>query len=454
MAVTIQYGTYTFPNVFSPYKYTQTATDASLEFNSLLTGSSSGNLITLEENMLAAVRLVKQAFKVSFNGSSEFDVSHIKKGFVSKVTAVKMESPELSTETSRPYRIIVNFQLPYTQDSYKIAANWVLNKSASKQSTFTFSAQYSASESSPPVTATANAIADFFTWAESIIVAFKDSGEIYERILDNISTDINDRRATATATYQQVLYEYNTIPTKIYQGRTIYSLQIQPNINTGLFKYTSAPVGTLSVSFAGFIVKTEIKTQPIKDFKAYIKQQLITDSTSILDFSSLGFAPPYQLFIQKSNISFDPSTYQISGSMSFIFYLSNSTSSDIISYTESVNVSYNSGWVRQKLWDGKPNTYHNFSSGSTCFLTRTVQCVSKELFLETSIPAIPRTYFSPFSEGRWLPDSYTGTAYLEKIGATSDTSDTTPNQAFYHTSYTLKYTFVDTDNSVFTIITI
>lgn len=454
MAVVITYGGYDFPYVFSPYKYTQTATDATLEFNTLLSETTSSLLLSSEATLLAAVKKVKQTLLVKFNGTTEFNLSNTNGGFVSKVTAVKMDMPDLATETTRPYRISISYQLPYTQDSGKISANWVLTKSASKQSTFQFNATYSASDASPAVDATTVAKNDFFTWCESIITAFKDTGEIYERISDTLSTDLNDKRANCAATYLQVLYEYTTVSAKIFQGQSNYTLHIQPSLNTGLFKYTSCPIANMTVSFNGFVIKTELNTQPIKDFRAYIKQQLISDSTNILDFTSLGFAPPYQIFIQKSNISFNPSTYQLSGTINFILYMVNTTSSDIIDYKENINISYNYGWVRRKMWDGLPHTYHSFSAGATAHLSRIIQCISKQRFNESDIPPMPNTYFSPVTEGKWLKDSYAGGVYMEKLGGTSDPSDMTPNQSLYHTNYTINYTFCDTDNSVNTIITI
>lgn len=454
MAVNITYNSYSFPNVYSPYSYTQTPSEATLSFHTLITADSAQNMLIAEAAMLAAVKQIKKDFTVDFHDVSEFSLGNLKGGFVASVTAHKMQTPELCTETSRPYRITISFLLPYTQDNYKISGTWTMSKSESKQTTFSFHAIYSASEATPPVSATSMAHADFFSWCESIISLFKDPAEIYERLHDNLHTDIHDRRATASATYRQILYEYSTIPAKIYDGVTQYSLSIAPTTACGLIKFReSPPLVTLSLSFRGFISKLESHTQPIKDYKQYIKEQLVREGLAILDISGLGFTTPYQTFVTSSNIYFNPSNYSFSGSMTLLGLLKNTIDNRIISYRETAQVTFDESWVRTKLWDGKDYTYHSYSSGKQAFLNRHIFISSLSELTFLDIPDIlPKWFVLPLVNGRWVLNNYGEHQSQEALGFTRDTSDTTPRTFIFQSSWFINYTFMNEEGEVQTIV--
>jgi len=269
-----------------------------------------------------------------------------------------------------------------------------------------------------------------------------------------LHSDIHDRRATANATYKQILYEYSTIPAKIYDGVTQYSISISPSSACGLIKYReSPPLVTLSLSFRGFISKLETHTQPTQDYKRYIKEQLVREGVAILDISGLGFTTPYQIFVTSSSIYFNPSNYSFSGSMTLFGLLKNNIDNRILSYRETAQVTSDECWVRNKLWDGKDYTYHSFSSGKQAFLNRCIfiSSVSQMSFLD--IPDIlPKWFVQPNVDGRWVLNSHNENHSQEAMGFTRDITDTTPQTFIFQSSWFLDYTFMNEDGEVQTIV--
>lgn len=452
MAVVCIYNGYTFPFIYGPYTFHQTATDASLSFNCIIKEDSSANLLSAEAALLAATKEIKKDFSMSFNGTSEFSLGNNNKGFVARVLVKKLETVEYCTETTRPFNITIQYLLPYLQDAGKIEASWTLTKSESRQSTFIFHALYSANDATPPIPATTVAKNDFPTWCASVINTFKDTGEIFERITDNLKTDLHDRRATCYATYKQVLYEYSTVSNFITDGKTFYSLSVVPQTYKSVCTPSiySMPLIAIRLGFSGFVDKSKSKDLCVDLYRDYIKQQMILDAQSILTINDFG---TQNLILENSSVNFNPSTYYLSGNMTLIAFQGkiDQNNNKIVSYHETISINSSENWVRKKMWDGEHFTYHSFSAGATSTLIRSVRMSS--LVFADSIPLLPDTIFAPNHTGKWVLEDTRVSRGEEYLGLTLDPSDILGSiVSVFHAEFSQTYTFMDVENSVFTTI--
>lgn len=369
LSPTIVYNSYTLPNVTGPYTFNQTATDFTFSCRFLLTAATSSGLTSAEKTMLAAMDEVKRTFTASF-GSSEFSFIHDTTGgtgYNARVTVTKIGSPNLSTATSRDYSFTIALQLPYTQDSGRIAANMDISYTPARQVIAAFSGLYSAN-----TTTNALEVATVDTWAATTLTAMF-SGRVFEIVGEKYHQDHNLKRVTVHKVYKEVI----TPPTstanlnKVVDGELNFGLTFTTSSGAMLTADTvENQLCTLNLSYRGYFDKEVVTDQ--KTMAGYwqtdIRVRLLVLASDYLKTTTYGYSDSLYI-IERENVLLNPNNYTIQANMSITC---KTRRNYLAAVAESITTYKDSGLKYIKLWDGQPNTYHMWSLGEVTVMTRRV----------------------------------------------------------------------------------
>lgn len=369
LSPTIVYNSYTLPNVMGPYTFNQTATDFTFSCRFLLTATTSSGLLSEEATMLAAMDEVKRTFTATF-GSSEFSFTHEPTGgtgYNARVTITKIGSPNLSTATSRDYSFTIALQLPYTQDSGRIAANMDISYTPARQVVATFSGLYSAN-----TTTNALGVATSDTWAVTTLsTAF--SGRVFELVGEKYHQDHNLKRVTVHKVYKEVI----TPPTssanldKVVDGELNFNLIFSTPTGAMLTAETVAnQLCTLNLSYRGYFDKGVVTDQKMmaEYWQTDIRVRLLALASNYLKTSTYGY-PDSLYIIEQEAILINPNDYTIQANMSVTC---KARRNYLAAVAESITIYKDSGLRYIKLWDGQPNTFHMWSLGEVTIMNRRV----------------------------------------------------------------------------------
>lgn len=317
----VKYNNYEFPRVHGPYSFTHTATEFKFSCSFLLTGATSSDLITNEATMLAAVKVIKAPFYLSFNAKKEFELTHETTGgtgFNTQATVTKTSNKELSTPLSREYSLSVSMGLPYTQDNGRITANVSIAYSPSTQATASFSMTYSAS-----TTNNALAVYQADNWVTTMLAAIFTNGEVMEKVSSSWQQDHNQKSITAREIYKQVLFPASTdstIESKIVNASLNFSVAYIAETNaliSSADQKENLPMLELNLGYQCTFDKS--KTTSPNDmaeiWRTNLRGRLLSQASSILKLSGYSAYTSPTLFIKEENVVPNPSAYSLTASM-------------------------------------------------------------------------------------------------------------------------------------------
>lgn len=448
----VKYNDYTFPNVYGPYTFSQTATDFRFGCNFLILAANSSGLIDAEEVLLEKTKEVKKDFFCSFNTADEFDLQHEitgGTGFNARATVTKIASPEYSTETSRAYHLAVEMQLPYVQDNGRIAAKMDVSYTPTRQAVANFTIEYSASVSN-----NVYAVYKADSWVSTMLSSFFVGGEVMEIVGESISQDQNQKRATITVRYQQVLFPASAdsnVDSKIVNASFNYALRHTTQVNAFLTsEFENLPLLELSLSYVGQFDRTKVSSPNDMStlWQSNIRGRLLKEATNLLKPSSYGYSSP-TLFVKNERVAVNPSQYTVSASMEIGCKISDS---QVVFAQEKISITNDSGLIYLKLWDGKPNTYALGTRGATTVLQRSA--VVAQIGSPRMIPAMPKTYGGIVGEWTRIRSVLGEEKKWDGVNVTISGSDSASAKKIpiFFTSVSETYLLVDSANSINTVI--
>lgn len=444
----IKYNGYTFPNVYGPYTFSYTPTDFIFSCNFLIQKATSGSVITEEEQMLAAVKEVKKALSISFNGSSAQNLQHDTTGFNARVTVSKIKDVGLSTATSRAYSLSCTVELPYTQDAGKIQANMVIKYDSTRRATAIFTMLYSADATS---TSKASTVYAADTWDATMLGTFL-TDRVMEKVSEDISQDQNAKRCTVTKVYREVIYPESTISSAnldLVNAEYTYSYTYIPV--KGVFIACSnndvpKSILVLTLNFSGMVDKDRVSSTGLATlYTTHIRQTMISKATEILEVSNYQdyINPSFFIMSEKTNIN--PSDSMIYASIELGCRTSENV--HITKVSETMTTMLDNGLNYVKLWDGQEGTYYMYSLGATRLLIRNVLISQVE-----EVPKLP-----PMTE-KWGIGDKTGDWVLLKSNEIYSAESKGAKDSFtyeykiYTKAYTETYLYINKANSISALI--
>lgn len=440
----IKYNGYTFPNVYGPYTFSYTPTDFVFSCNFLIQKATSGSVITEEEQMLAAVKEVKKALSISFNGSSAQDLQHDTTGFNARVTVSKIKDVGLSTATSRAYSLSCAVELPYTQDAGKIQANMVIKYESTRRATAIFTMLYSA-DATPMSKASTVYAAD--TWDATMLGTFL-TGRVMEKISEDISQDQNAKRCTVTKVYREVIYSESTnLSAKLDLVNAEYNYSYTYIPVKGVFiacsnKDVPKSILVLTLNFSGMVDKDRVSSTKLSTlYTSYIRQTMLNKAVSILEISNYQDYRNPSFFIMSEKTSINPSDSMIYASIELGCRTSETV--HITKVSESTTTMVDNGLNYVKLWDGQEGTYYMYSLGATRLLIRNV--LISQVDEVPKLPEMADNWGIGDKTGKWVLLRSNEVYSAESKGV----KDSFTNEyKIYTKAYTETYLYVDTARSI------
>lgn len=451
----VKYNSYEFPRVHGPYSFTHTATEFKFSCSFLLVGSTSSALITEEATMLAAVKVIKAPFYLSFNDKKEFELTHEVTGgtgFNTQATVTKTTNKELSTPLSREYSLSVSMGLPYTQDNGRITANVSIAYSPSTQATASFSMTYSASTTNNALT-----VYKADTWVTTMLTAIFTGGEVMEKISSSWTQDHNQKSITAREIYKQVMFPASTdssIESKIVNASLNFSVAYMAEVNaliSSADQKENLPMLELNLGYQCTFDKSKL-TSPndmTSIWRTNLRGRLLSQASSILTLSGYSAYTSPTFFIKNENVSANPSAYSLTASMTVGC---RSSGTHIFALNESIQITRDEGIVYDKLWDGEPNTFVVYTTGRVMTLNRSVQMA--QFMVSPTVPEMPKNYL--LASGSWIrlrnSEHESMQSYGFKYSGAGSDNGSAEKVPLYKKNVSENYICIDTAKSVNTVI--
>jgi len=173
-----------------------------------------------------------------------------------------------------------------------------------------------------------------------------------------------------------------------------------------------------------------------------VKPWIIKHSFDILGLSNIDQSGDF--YITQNDIEdFNPTNYTISGSLTFT---APQTQSSIIALSEKVDETVDFGLQYKKIWDGLPNTYSQWKTGSTRNITRTISISQLQTAPGDPVPL-------SVSDPSFFLLSVRKSSEVQRVGVGSaDDAAETVFLDVHRSTFIENYLFVDIANSSFVVI--
>lgn len=401
MGVSITYGGYTFPFVRGPYSFTDIAGHLTLSFQVLNNKSSSSSMITEEQTMLSATRLVRTSTTLSFDSNSEFTLTNNITCFNSKCSVNKVEDNGLSTLLSRVYRVTIEMDTLFNQDNGRYDGNYTINYDVSGKVSASFSATFlpTSSETNAHTLATVQGP----IWSDAILsTLFSSHGITFERIHASFSQNKTNSKCTYQATYKELATTLIGSESLFQNVSVNYSINMISNTGRQVFNDTFTVPALLEATIhfsANALIRgttsninpggTKNETSSVCDsYKTYVASYIFFYLDNLGYGSYTGGIDATRIVVSSYKYDFNPNTYAITAVMTVrIFQISNT----FYWFEERVTTSTNEGIAPIKLWDGQENSYVFYHTGKRITLSRTLKVCT---FIATPvIPELPPNLF-------------------------------------------------------------
>jgi len=377
------------------------------------------------------LRMWNCALTVAFDGSTVYSINPATNtGFLCQ-PSLNLISNTTDDDTLRFYRFSVSCQLPASKSGYgyRRSGSYSISYAPTRKKTVSFSVVYTAGGAN---SAFQNYTAGAKTWAAGILTAI---GGTYELISERPAPDMENKILNASLVYDEILSNQDSSQLnnpKIVLGQCDYSIQLAQEIGispTGGYA-TITPSVVVTLNYSAQIDKEQAssETDIEETYRTAVRPWIIAHARDVL-----GLANKTQVgtgyIVQGENYRINPSTYAVSGSISF----SAPRSLDqIIEISESLQKQITLGLVPRKIWDGKRATYNVYNLGSEERLTRVIKVMQLN-----SEPITP----SPFP-GNYLLLSRRESKEVRKIGVGS-TGTSLNDRLLYVKTFVEDYLFVD-----------
>ena len=394
MGVSITYGGYTFQFIKGPYSFTEIAGHLTISFQVLINKTASSSMITEEQTMLAATKLVRTSTVLSFDSNSEFTLTNGSTCFNSKCTVNKVEDASLSTLLCRLYRVTIDMDTPFNQDTGRFDGDYTITYDVSGKISATFNATYL------PTTSEANAHTIAVTqgpiWSDAILATlFSSHGIVFERIHASFSPTMTNSKCSYHAIYKELATSLIGSENLFQNVSVNYSVSMITNVGRPVFN-DSFTVPALLESTIHFSANALIRgtssninpsgvkneTSSICDsYKTYVANYIFFYLDNMGYGLYTGGINATRIVVNSYKYDFNPNTYAITAVMTVrIFQVNNS----FYWYEERVTSQNNEGIAPVKLWDGQENSYVMYHTGKRTTLNRHLK-----LCAFTSVPVIP-----------------------------------------------------------------
>lgn len=377
--VTVVYNGRTLPNVYGPFFFQHGYENIVFRCNFLVKSASSGDLISDCNAIESDVRDPYNSLTVDFGGAEEYNFSHDDKtSLITEANCNIITDPLKNTETTRAYSFEFTGQLPADKSGFNFRRNasFTIQKDSSNRQRVTYNFEYTAS-ASPDNSSRENFVAnaeDYISSIESTLTAPKG----FEEISRNFTTEHHEHITQGTIVKQEILDDEtlaasNNLDLKDVQAS--YSVEFSQNKGvsdtTDFRQITNTSV---TISYSAKVDKERISTNADFEalYRADVKPWLISHSFDVLGLGNFEQAGS-SVIVFRDNHSYDPTSYRIFGSLGFTVP---ETITSIIDLSESITDSFESGIVFRKLWDGLPDTYTFWETGSQRTTIRSVSVVS------------------------------------------------------------------------------
>ena len=210
--VTITYNGQVLPNVYDKFEFSETYTDVTFSCSFLVTSDT-------EDNLVAACKAIEQNLSIwngeflvewGDNNVQDYSLSHANNtGFLARPELKKLTN-NLSTGTSRPYSLTINFQLPARQGGYdyRQSSNISLDTNYQQRKILTVTGVYTAGGAD-------NALKNFYDngrlWSDGLAASLLGPLN-YEKLDEKFTYDQENKVLHFVISYQEKLsvsIEYN-----------------------------------------------------------------------------------------------------------------------------------------------------------------------------------------------------------------------------------------------------
>lgn len=385
MAVTVQYGATTLPNVFGAISTSNSYDSFKFGCDFLIKGSSKLDLVTQYNTISEALREPFLALIVSFDGNVEESLSHSLNSYLLSDPAVVIVDSNLNTATTRHCKFIVNAQLPADKSGFGFRrdATFSIAKDKSNRRVVTFSMTYTAGSGNSSLD---NYDANAIPFAITILGAIGDSSK-FELISNNPTTEHEEKITNGTLVYQEVLDDetsgaFNSSDlvdvNAVYSADFVQTIGITSSNSFGVAVPEAIPTTNVSINYSADVNKETVSSD--SDFEALyrstVKPFLVGRAFDILGLSNYDQTGS-TFIVTNDSMQYDRTNSRIAGNLSFLVPQS---LSDVIAFEESISTALETGRMYVKIWDQKDNTYNRWNRGSEEFVSRSIRASSLGVF--------------------------------------------------------------------------